>query len=73
LFGDIIPHVEALYAPSMLFVVCLIGFYIVPTHKRSYGEVPALLEEEDLRCLSVHYTGLDFLKLVFVLTGDMQL
>jgi hypothetical protein len=28
--------------------VCLIGFYTTPTQYRSYGDVPALLAEEDL-------------------------
>jgi hypothetical protein len=35
--------------------ICLIGFYVTPTHYRSYGHIPALLVEEDLRCPSIHY------------------
>jgi hypothetical protein len=35
--------------------VCSIGLYATPTQYRSYGEVPALQVEEDLRCPSVHY------------------
>jgi hypothetical protein len=35
--------------------VCLIGFYVIPTQYRTYGDVPALLVEEDLRCTAVHY------------------
>jgi hypothetical protein len=36
--------------------VCLIGFYVTSTQYRSYyGDVRALLVEEDLRCPSVHY------------------
>jgi hypothetical protein len=37
---------------------CLIGFYVTPTQYKScksYGDVPALPVEEDLRCPSVHY------------------
>jgi hypothetical protein len=30
-------------------------FYVTPTQYRSYGDVPALLVEEDLRCPSMHY------------------
>jgi hypothetical protein len=42
------------------FLVCFllfffIGFYVTPTQYRLYGDVPALLVEEDLSCLSVHY------------------
>jgi hypothetical protein len=35
--------------------VCLIGFYVTSTKYRSYGDVRALLVEEDLRRPSVHY------------------
>jgi hypothetical protein len=35
--------------------VCLFGFNVTPTRYRSFGDVPALLVEEDLRCPSVHY------------------
>jgi hypothetical protein len=36
-------------------IVCLFGFYVTPTQYRSFGDVQALLVEEDLRCRSVHY------------------
>jgi hypothetical protein len=36
------------------FVGC---FYVTPTQYRSYGDVPALLVEEDLSRLSVHFSG----------------
>jgi hypothetical protein len=35
--------------------VYLIGFNVTPTQYMSYGDVPDLLVEEDLMCLSVHY------------------
>jgi hypothetical protein len=38
---------------EVILFVCLIGFYISPTQNRSYGDVPALLVEEDLRCPSI--------------------
>jgi hypothetical protein len=36
-----------------VFVFILVGFYLAPT--LSYGDVPALLVEEDLRCASGYY------------------
>jgi hypothetical protein len=33
----------------------LLGVYVTPTQHRSFGDVPALLVEEDLRCTIVHY------------------
>ena len=35
--------------------VWLVGFNVAPTLFRLYGDFPALLVEEDLRCSSVHY------------------
>jgi hypothetical protein len=34
----------------LLKIVCLIGFYVTPIQYMSYGDVPTLLVEEDLRC-----------------------
>jgi hypothetical protein len=35
--------------------IWLIGFYVTPTQYRSFGDVPALLVKEDLKCPSLHY------------------
>jgi hypothetical protein len=37
------------------FLFVWFGFYVTSTQYRSYRDIPALLVEEDLRCLSVHY------------------
>jgi hypothetical protein len=52
MYGDLIT-VYLSYELSCLFV-CF-GFYVTSTQYRSFGGVPALLVEEDLRCSSVHY------------------
>jgi hypothetical protein len=44
-----------LYIKPMKQGNCLIGFYVTPKQYRSFGDFPALLVEEDLRCPSVHY------------------
>jgi hypothetical protein len=58
-FGDpVCRHVKLCFHSIHLFVclfVCLIGFYVTQTHYRSYGDVPAFLVEEELRCPSVYY------------------
>jgi hypothetical protein len=36
--------------------VCLFDWvYVTPTQYRSFGDIPALLKEEDHRCPSLHY------------------
>jgi hypothetical protein len=35
--------------------VCMIEFYVTLTQYRSYGDIPAVMVEEDLRFPSVHY------------------
>jgi hypothetical protein len=51
----IISKVQFLVSDPKDRFVCLFGFSVTLTQYRSYGDVPALLVKEDLRCPSVHY------------------
>jgi hypothetical protein len=41
----------------IILFICLIGFYVYDTltQYRSFGDVPDLLVEKNLRCPSMHY------------------
>jgi hypothetical protein len=38
-----------------VYIFFLLGFYVTPTQYRSFGDVPALLVKEDLRCPYVYF------------------
>jgi hypothetical protein len=40
---------------GLIFLFVLFGFYVTPTQYNSFGDFPALLVEEDLRWISVHF------------------
>jgi hypothetical protein len=55
-FTYLISEVNSLKCTKYDYFFILIGFYVTLAQYRSYRDVSALLVEEDLRCLSVHYS-----------------